>query len=353
MARKTDAQVLEELLSKHDPAVRQAFLEAVSEISNSIILSTVTSRLEHGDISGAIEVLSLDEDAFSRVEVALLEAYNDGGQSTVDNLPRVTQPDGVPIRFSWGVRNTVAERALRDHAANMVREITADQKDGLREVLTEGLAHGDNPWSTARRIAGYRMNGSNERTGGLIGLTSRQMETVSWIRRALIEGDTVKLRRYLELKNRDARFDRTIAKIIRDGGKLPADKADGIASRYASIALDKRAKTLARHETFLALSKSRHDAIQQQIDAGKLVASDVTMTWKHTPRENPRLQHIAMNGQKVRFGEAFTAPDGTTLRYPHDPDAPIRHTINCMCRAEYKIDHTAAAIRRYRARVGG
>lgn len=255
MARKTDKQLLEELLAKHDPLVMSAFLEAVSEIANTVILSTVSERLERNDIQGAIDALSIDHDAFSRVEVAILEAYNDGGQATVSNLPRITQPDGSPIVFRWGVRNMAAEQAIRDHAANAVTEITEDTKRGLREVLQEGLARGDNPWETARRIAGYRIAGSNERKGGLIGLTAPQMETVARIRRGLIEGDRRIMRNYLDLKLRDANYDRTVIKALQNGERLPAAKADAIAARYASRALDSRSKQIARHETFVALSQ--------------------------------------------------------------------------------------------------
>lgn len=41
--------------------------------------------------------------------------------------------------------------------------------------------------------------------------------------------------------------------------------------------------------------------------------------------------HGDMNGTKVRLGEAFTLPDGTRMRHPGDPSAPIKHLANCRC----------------------
>lgn len=351
MARKSSGRILEELLEKHDPVVQQAFLKAVSDLRNAAVLRAVAARLERGDVIGAIEALNIEPAAFSRLEVAILEAYNDGGQETVGNLPKVRDPDGSPVIFRWGVRNLPAEQALRERAATMVRGITSDQRDGIREVMTDGLARGQNPWKTAREIVGKRSRANNERVGGYLGLTSRQMETATWIRRALAEGDKGALRRYLGLKLRDKRFDRTVAKAIREGTGLPAEVVDRIAGQYANRALDYRGRVLSRHETMMALSKSQADAFSQQIASGKVDQQDITKTWKHTPRENPRVQHVAMHGQTVAFGEPFVAPDGTTLRYPHDPDAPARHTLNCLCRVEYSIDFTAGALRRYRART--
>jgi hypothetical protein len=351
MPRKTSGQLLEELLERHDPVIQQAFLQAVSDLRNSAVLRVVAERLERGDVNGALAALNIEPEAFSRVEVAILEAYNDGGRETVGNLPKVTAPDGSPVIFRWGVRNLPAEMELRQRAAELVSGITEDQRDGIREVLTDGLARGQNPWKTAREIVGKRSRANNERVGGYLGLTSQQIETTAWIRRALAEGDKDALRRYLDLKLRDKRFDKTVAKAIRDGAGLSAEVVDRIAGQYANRALDYRGRVLSRHETMMALSKSQADAFRQQIDAGKVDQQDITKTWKHTPRENPRQQHVAMHGQTVAFAEPFVAPDGTTLRYPHDPEAPARHTLNCMCRAEYSIDFTAGAVRRFRART--
>lgn len=349
--RKTARQIIEELLAQYQPRIQQAFLEAITELRNGVTLRIIAERLERGDIAGAIEALNIEPEAFSRVELALLEAYNGGGQATVANLPKATDPEGQPIVFRWGVRNLPAEQEMREHAAARVRDITVDAREGLRQVLSEGLARGENPNVMARDVVGRRNRASNVREGGHIGLTARQMETVARLRRDMAAGDVEGMRSYLDLRLRDRRFDRTIRKAIEEGRPLPKEMVDRIAGQYAERALDYRGRVLARTETMTALSKSRDDAYQQQIDAGKLDAQDVTMTWRKTPRENPRLQHIAMDGQTVGFHDGFIAPDGTRLRYPHDPQAPARHTIGCMCRVDYKISFAEAALRRYRQRI--
>lgn len=351
MARVSNQKIIDLLLETHDPIVRQAFLEAVSDLRNGVSLTVIAERLDRGDVLGAIEALNIEPEAFSRVQTAILEAYNAGGQSIVGNMPRLRAPDGSQIVLRWGVRDLPAEQEMRRHAAQAVTGVSDDMKEGLREVLTQGLARGDNPRATARRVVGQRSRASNQRVGGLVGLTSQQMQTVERIRVAMETGDTAYLRQYLGFANRDKRFDRTILKAIREGVPVPTDKAQRAVTQYENRALDYRGKVISRHETLTALHKSRYDAFEQQIASGKLDVEDIEKTWKHTARENPRVQHVAMHGQTVRFDQPFIAPDGTRIRYPLDPEAPARHTLGCLCRSEFEIDFAAAAVRRYRGRI--
>lgn len=353
LKRLSQRELLEQLAADWQPQIRAAWIASLAEISSSIVLQRIIERLERGDVSGAVELLNIREEMFARVEATLLQAYNAGGQATVGTFPRVMDPSGNRILFTWGVRNLVGEQELRDHAARLVRGATQDMRRGIGEALSESLARGDNPRSALRQIVGRgRVDPrTGTRAGGLLGLTQRQMQTTSWVRQALIDGDTVRMREYLSLSPniRDRRFDRSVAKAIREGRSFSVTDADKIAGRYAERALDYRGKVLARHETALVLDKARDDAFRQQIAEGKVDQEDITKTWFHTARPTQRDQHAAMNGQTVAYGENFTAPDGTQLRYPHDPDAPAEHTIGCFCRVEYRIDFAGRAARQFRA----
>jgi hypothetical protein len=76
----------------------------VDDIRSAIVLRVVVERLEKGDVAGAIEAMHLDVDAFARLELAIVEAYNAGGAAAVENLPRVTDPEDNRVVFRFGVR---------------------------------------------------------------------------------------------------------------------------------------------------------------------------------------------------------------------------------------------------------
>lgn len=42
-------------------------------------------------------------------------------------------------------------------------------------------------------------------------------------------------------------------------------------------------------------------------------------------------EHWKMDGEEVEIGEDFTLPDGTKMKHPGDPSAPVGHLANCRC----------------------
>lgn len=366
LRRLSEREILENLASEWDLAIREAWRQALANITSNIVISRIIELLEKGDVPGAIEAMNLEPEMFSRVEVAIVQAYSAGGIAAVDAMPRLMDPQGNRVVFTWGVRNLAGEQAIRNHAADLVRGISQDMKDGIREVLTKNLSEGRSPNAAVRQVVGSGTvdPATGLRQGGLLGLTRQQMETSGRLREALRSGDVAKMREIIGMRAdgsidpkkgwqlRDKRFDRSIAKAIREETGVPSDIVSRAVGQYNARALDYRGRILSRHETMIALDKSRDDAFRQQINDGKLIAADITKTWRHTPRPTERWQHRQMAGQEVGFEEQFVAPDGTKLRYPRDPEAPAKHTLNCWCRAEYRLNYTDIALRRYRQRTG-
>lgn len=346
MPRRPTRDIIEELLTRYDERLKEAFLGSVADIRDNITLRVVVERLDRGDVNGAINAMQLDADAFAKFELAIAEAYNAGGAATVENLPRLIDPDGNRVVFRFGVRNVPAEQWLREHSSTLVTRIVEDQREGIRTALTEGLSQGQNPRQTALDVVGRVSRVSNRREGGIIGLTAAQERYVATARQDLLSGDPERLRHYLTLGRRDKRFDRTVTKALNEGKSIPRETVNRIAGRYSDRLLDLRGEMLARTETMMALGKSRDDAIRQQISSGKIAAEDVTKIWRSAGDGRVRHTHRVLNGKSVAFDGFFQSPSGAVLRYPGDPQAPVNEVSGCRCWLEFKIDYFASVVRR-------
>lgn len=345
----------DELLDSYGPRVAAAFREAIETIKSSVVLKTIVERLERGDIAGAIQAVQFEPEAFAALEMSLREAFNAGGVGMVQGLPSLVGPDGLRVLFQFGVRNIEAERLIREQSSTLVTNITSDQRDALRLAFETGLASGKNPTATALDVIGRVSRITGRREGGTIGLTTPQVEFIYGERGAranLLSGEPELMRKYLNLKTRDRRFDRSVLKAIREDRPVDAAIVTKIVGRLNDKNLQLRGETIGLEETRTALFSVRDNAIRQQVEAGKITIQEVTKNWKHSGSEHPRMQHIQMATQDaVPLDMPFVAPDGTMLMYPHDPKAPARHRLGCKCRVEYDIDYIAAGLRKYRARA--
>jgi hypothetical protein len=345
----SNRSVFEQLLDKYDQRLAEAFFQGIDAIKSGITLRVVVERLEKGDIAGAIDAMHLEPEAFSALELALAEAYNAGGTSLVENLPRIKDPEGNRVIFRFGVRNPEAEAELRYHSSQLVSRIVEDQRTAIRQALQEGFSAGRNPNSIALDVVGRINRVTGKREGGIIGLTAPQERFVSSARAELLSGDATLLRNYLSRQRRDKRFDRTVAAAIREGRAIPADVVARMVGRYSDRLLVLRGETLARTETMTAIGTARENAIHQQISAGKVDVTDVQKIWRSAGDGHVRHAHQSLNGKAVGIDEAFQSPSGATLRYPGDPRAPTNEIVGCRCHLEYKIDYFGSVVRRYRA----
>jgi len=353
LKRLSPRELLEQVAADWVPLIRVAWIEAIGGIASHIVLKRIVERLERGDVAGAVSDLGIDDGAFAKFEQALIQAYHSGGIATVGNLPALRDPSGNSIHFSWGVRNLPAEQAMRLHAAELVTRIAGDMRDGIRHTLVDNLARGRSPYEAGRILAGRVNRATGRREGGLIGLSSPQMETVVRIERAMREGDTAYMREYLGFANRDKRLDRTVMRAIREGRGLRPEEVERVTRLYSNKALKLRGDTIAILETHSALERAKRDAFQQQIDESKLDAADVTKIWRRTVSREPRQMHLAMVGTGVQFNEPFTLPDGIQCSGPFDPTLPARHVVGCKCGLDYHIRFGAAELRRFREGRGG
>ncbi len=339
----------EDLLDTYEPKLAAAFREGIEEIKSSVVLARVIERLERGDVSGAIAAMLIEPEAFAALDLALQEAFNAGGINAIGDLPTIRDPNGAKVVFRFGVRNPEAERILRDLSSTMVTHITEDQRQGVRYALEQGLARGANPRATALDVVGRQNRVTGRREGGVIGLTSRQIEYIERARVNLASGDPKLMKLYLALETRDKRFDRTVTAAMMAGKPIAGENLQKIIGRLNDKNLLLRGEMLARTETMMALGAARDQAMRQQITSGKVEAQDVTKIWRSAGDSRVRHTHRVLNGKSVGIDEYFFSPSGAAIRYPGDPQAPISETSGCRCHLQYKVDYIGAVARRYRA----
>src|SRR5690606_24957978 len=116
----TPRQRIEALLEQFAPPIREAFMEAVQDITKQAEVARIAERLERGDIDGAIRALHLDPVAYRTLDEALRQAYIGGGSSAVAGMPVLREPDGGRVVLRFDARNPRAEQWLTEHSSTLI-----------------------------------------------------------------------------------------------------------------------------------------------------------------------------------------------------------------------------------------
>lgn len=294
--------------------IRNSFLNAIATLGNAIDVKKIIALLREGRVLEAINVVDAAELAagFQRIAAAGVEAVVGAGQAAAKLIPVPTA-----VEFTFGVTNPNTVLWLQNYEYNLIREMTAEARLVVGDVIRAGVERGTNPIDIARDVKQH------------IGLTQRQSKAVLNFRRALEEMDPVALERKL----RDKRFDGSVARAIRDQKPLDKASVDKMVARYQDRYLKYRAETIARTEAMRSVNSGAMLAWQQAVDAGKIPVEAIVRKWvfTHDARTRPAHRQIpGMNPDGVGFNEMFRTPDGPLL-YPGDPNGPPEATINCRC----------------------
>ena len=327
----------DQLIESWTPRLQKAFLNAVYTIRDAAQIALIAKLLERGDVDGALKAVGLDPLLFRDLDRGLSDAFEAGGRFTADQLPPAMEASGHKLSILFNARNPRAEAWLRQHSSTLVTQIVADQRQAVRQHLEAGLAAGSNPKIVALALVGRLNASTGKREGGVSGLTASQEE---WVRRYAAEvasGSSAALERTL----RDKRFDRAVAKAIKDGTPIAADLQAKMVTAYKNRALKYRADTISRTEALTSLHQAQDEAVQQGIDSGRVKAGTITDVWHSAADSRVRETHRELNGRRVKHGQGFVSSSGARLRFPGDPQASAAETIQCRCWLQVKVDHLA------------
>lgn len=328
MTERNQRLRLERALKKYRPAIRKAFIAAVIGAATSIDEAALAAALENRDVTRAIQIARLDDARLYRVLEQMRGAFVTGGETTETVVPR-----GIQGVYRFDGRAELAEQWVTEHAGQFVQGIQDEQIDALRKVIEAGIAEGRSSKAMAVDIVGRRVG--RQRTGGFLGLTSQQADSIVSGRAKLASGDPKLMREYLRLKLRDRRFDSTIRKAIKEERPIGGPQLSKIIDAHRSKALAYRGKVIAKQESHTALAQGQAEGMRQIADRDDVEA--VTVKWVHGFAEDPRLNHLALDGTRVELGETFDLGNGIRARWPHDENLPASETIGCSCTGVWRV----------------
>lgn len=300
------------LLARIERALGKEWVEIAEWLRDQNSIDAIEARLLAGDYQGVIDQV---EAAARRFATETQDAFFRAGQTEAKWLDNHKLTADKLIRFD--ITNDRAVRAAQRNELELVQGLGDETRRVVSQVIVDGQRAGLNPRSIARDIRDS------------ITLTPMQAQHVANYRRQLESGDwSGALRRELS----DGRSDRTIRRLARDGGELTEAQIDKMVDRYRRNYIAFRAETIARTESARNVHAGLQEAFTQAIERGDIETEQIVREWHAGPNTpNAREQHQAMDGQQVKWGDPFVAPDGTQLMHPGDPRAGAKHTANCRC----------------------
>lgn len=303
---------LNRLLDQQDARIATVFRTAVSNLKDEIDLDELADLIEQGRTGEAIDKLSV---AAEHLSAASNVAFITAGQSAADFLRNA----GV-ARLVFDQININAVAAMQANRLELIREFTNEQRKAASMALVSGVEGGINPIAQARNFRDS------------VGLTSTQWTHVANYRRALerVGVDPEAAQNALGRALRDGRGDKTILAAARANRKLAPEKIDWLVTRYSDRYIKHRAEVIGRTEALRAVHQGNEEGYRQAIAAGDINPDQIRRTWRTRLDGRERHTHMMLNDVTVGWGEVWVTENGT-LRYPGDPDAPAKETIQCRC----------------------
>ena len=347
MARR---ETLQQIADRLEPGVRSAFLASIDQIKADAQIGQIIRALESNDIERALRMLNIDRAHFAPLERSLRDAFENTGDAITAALMAQATNAGVQVRGVFDASNPRAQRFVSEQSSRLITEITEDMRDNARNLMFRNMQAQTAPRTTALDLVGRVNRATGKRQGGIIGLHSRDVAAKN---KALQElrGDPATregreaLQQYLSRKTRDRRFDGAVRKALREGKRIPADRARKMIVSMENKMLRNRGETIARTELQSSVHAAQNEGIEQLIEDGKVSRQNVKNKWDTATDGFERDSHAAIDGNVRSQGEPFVSGLDNRLLHPGDRSqgAPAEDVINCRCVLRPDIDWIAEA----------
>jgi hypothetical protein len=323
-----------------------AYYRMVARVRSQIDVDTLANLLSQG-ADRALAYLDLQKrlmDAAQGVGQPVREysfwelwdqAFEAGAKAALLELDRVPirkARQTVGAQLAFDLRNPRAIAFLRTYRFELIREISRESVEAIRNILLRAFQEGGHPWEQARLIR------------NVVGLTQRQANAIANYYRTLT-GMGSQLRPALERALRDRRFDRSIMRAIEEGGFLDPDQIDRMTQRYYDRMLTYRAETVARTETIRANSEGRHETWRQAVEQGLIDPQTTKRVW--IPALGERTCPVCaavpdMNPDGVGLDEPFDTEEGPIMNPPLHPRCRCVVALRFLGGGEQVVEYKSA-----------
>ncbi|CAB4122843.1 Phage head morphogenesis domain containing protein [uncultured Caudovirales phage] len=330
----------EKLAKKLEPSLAKAIFDLLSKLRNAADIDAIMAALQSGDVGKVISAIaSMDiGPQQERLATAIQDAVWGGGALAATEINRISG-----AHFIFDKLNPRLITWLKTYDLNLIRQITDETKEVVREKLITGMTAGENPVAVAKEIK------------GAIGLTQKQAKAVSNFRRELetfhlktkasgynlgAKIDRVNGRQVFKPSEdgtpqdgidnrrlRDFRYDGQLKRAMDTSTPLSQAQIDKMVDAYEKKYLAFRAQTIARTEALRTTNYGVQDGWRQAVETGK--ANETLVRRKWVVAVDERLCEVCspipgMNPQKgVKFDQPFGTPKGPVMLPPIHP--------NCRC----------------------
>lgn len=266
---------LHRVADRLEPAMRQAFLDAVAAADDASVPRVIAEAIDQGDATSALDATQwalLSAGLQAALPPILAEAVQRAAQVTAGALPA-----SADIGIAFGRVNPQAVAWAEQHVAALVSQISTEQAASIRQIITQALSEGMDPRQAARLIR------------AVVGLTPRDAAALARYRAGLVAS-----------------------------GTRPA-RVEDLVQAYRGRMIRARATLIARTELLQASNTGAQLLWQEAVAAGQLDPSEWRREWM-TGGSRICPLCAALNGKKAPIGGAF--PGGVS--------GPPRHPA-CRC----------------------
>lgn len=319
---KAQQKALLKIADHYEGKLRRAFIQAVNNVQDAASLKKLAEVVQTGSISKVMTALDLD--AFS-IELGAFsdewqEGYIKSGVAAAQQAEDGTA--GANVRFRFDPMNPRSAAFAGGYTYDLIQDVTKKTREAVGAIIESAMKVGKHPYQSAREIK------------QVVGLDARRAQALAGYRKALEEGSSRALA--LDIGGNAAASIRSAYY----NDSMTQDKINKLVEGYRQRLLRQRAQTIARTESMRAASMGNREAWTQALEQTNQPLASFKRYWIATNDDRTRPDHLeipVINADGVGMNEPFRLPDGGTIMFPHDPDAPPEQTINCRCTLAYEV----------------